>query len=91
MLGHSQNAGIREAAGRLFEAAVPGALTFSSPGAWAFSVPGMQAYLDSFSGDRAIQGARNLLANRLLDIYERTHSKTWHWFEKSLSYANARL
>jgi hypothetical protein len=26
-----------------------------------------------------------------LDIYERTHSGTWRWFEKSLSYANARL
>jgi hypothetical protein len=51
----------------------------------------MQAYLDWFPGDRVIQGARNTLANRLLDIYERTHSSTWHWFEKSLSYANARL
>ncbi len=91
VLGHSKNAGIRGAAGRLFEAAVPAALTFSSPRAWAFSVLGMQAYLDWFPGDRAIQGARNTLANRLLDIYERTHSKTWHWFEKSLSYSNARL
>jgi hypothetical protein len=51
----------------------------------------MQAYLDWFPGDRAIQNMRNLLANRLLDIYERSHSKTWHWFEKSLSYSNARL
>jgi hypothetical protein len=32
-----------------------------------------------------------VLANKLLDIYERTHSGNWHWFEKSLSYANARL
>jgi hypothetical protein len=91
VLGHSQNAGLRGAAGRLFEAAVPAALTFSSPRAWAYSVLGMQAYLDWFPGDRAIQCARNTLANRLLDIYERSHSKTWHWFEKSLSYANARL
>ncbi|MGA8042425.1 MAG: glycosyltransferase family 4 protein [Terracidiphilus sp.] len=91
VLGHSQNAGLRGAAGRLFEAAVPAVLTFSSPRAWAFSVLGMQAYLDWFPGDRAIQGARNTLANRLLDIYERSHSETWHWFEKSLSYSNARL
>lgn len=91
VLGHSQNAGLRGAAGRLFEAAVPAVLTFSSPRAWAFSVLGMQAYLDCFPGDRAIQGARNTLANRLLDIYERSHSETWHWFEKSLSYSNARL
>ena len=91
VLGHSRDAGLRGAAGRLFEAAVPATLRFTSPRAWAFSILGMQAYLDWFLGDRAIQGARNILANRLLDIYERTHSGTWQWFEKSLSYSNARL
>jgi glycosyltransferase involved in cell wall biosynthesis len=91
VLGYSQDAGLRGAAGRLFEAAVPATLAFTSPRAWAFSILGMQAYLDWFPGDRAIQGTRNVLADRLLDIYERTHSATWRWFEKSLSYSNARL
>jgi glycosyltransferase involved in cell wall biosynthesis len=91
VLGQSQDAGLRGAAGRLFEAAVPATLTFTSPRAWAFCILGMQAYLDWFPGDRAIQGARNTLANRLLDIYERSHSAQWRWFEKSLSYSNARL
>jgi glycosyltransferase involved in cell wall biosynthesis len=91
VLGSSRDAGLRGAAGRLFEAAVPAALMFTSPRAWAFSILGMQAYLDWFPGDRVIQGARNALANRLLDIYERTHSTKWRWFEKSLSYSNARL
>jgi glycosyltransferase involved in cell wall biosynthesis len=91
VLGHSRNAGLRGATGRLFEAAVPATLTFTSPRAWAFCILGMQAYLDWFPGDRAIQSARNTLANRLLDIYERTHTETWRWFEKSLSYSNARL
>jgi glycosyltransferase involved in cell wall biosynthesis len=91
VLGRSQNPGLRGAAGRLFEVAVPTTLTFSSPRAWAFCVLGMQAYLDWFPGDRVIQGARNALANRLLDIYERSRSEEWHWFEKSLSYSTARL
>jgi len=91
VLGMSQDQGLRGAAGRLFEAAVPATLTFSSPRAWAFCVLGMQAYLDWFPGDRLIQGARNTLANRLLNIYERSHSQNWLWFEKSLSYSNARL
>ena len=91
VLGASRNAGLRGAAGRLFEAAVPATLNFTSPRAWAFSILGLQAYLDWFPGDRAIQGVRNALANRLLDIYERTHSETWRWFEKSLSYSNARM
>lgn len=91
VLGHSRNAGLRGAAGRLFEVAVPATLTFTSPRAWAYCILGMQAYLDWFPGDRAIQGVRNTLANRLLDVYERSHSETWKWFEKSLSYGNARL
>jgi glycosyltransferase involved in cell wall biosynthesis len=91
VLGQSRNAGLRGAAGRLFEAAVPATLALTSPRAWAFCVLGMQAYLDWFPGDRAIQGARNTLANRLLDIYERSHSSTWRWFERSLAYSNARL
>jgi glycosyltransferase involved in cell wall biosynthesis len=91
VLGASRDAGLRGAAGRLFEAAVPATLAFTSPRAWAYCILGMQAYLDWFPGDRAIQGIRNRLANRLLDIYERSHSATWRWFEKSLSYSNARL
>jgi glycosyltransferase involved in cell wall biosynthesis len=91
VLGTPQDAGLRGAAGRLFESAVPAALKFNSPRAWAFSILGMQAYLDWFPGDRAVQGARNVLANRLLDIYERSRTETWHWFEKSLAYSNARL
>jgi glycosyltransferase involved in cell wall biosynthesis len=91
VLSNSRNAGLRGAAGRLFEAAVPATLAFTSPRAWAFCILGMQAYLDWFPGDRVIQGVRNTLANRLLDIYERSHSSTWRWFEKSLSYSNARL
>jgi hypothetical protein len=91
VLGHSGDAGLRGAAGRLFEAAEPATMMLSSPRAWAFSILGMQAYLDWFPGDRLIQGARNALANKLLDVYERTHTGAWLWFEKSLSYSNARL
>jgi glycosyltransferase involved in cell wall biosynthesis len=91
VLGISEDVGLRGAAGRLFEAAVSATVEFTSPRAWAFSILGMQAYLDRFPGDRIIQSSRNALANRLLDIYERTHSEKWEWFEKSLSYSNARL
>lgn len=91
VLGRSQDEGMRGAAGELFESAVPATLHFTSPRAWAFSVLGLQGYLDRFPGDRIIQGARNLLANRLLEIYERTHTNSWRWFEKSLAYSNARL
>lgn len=91
VLGHSQDAGLRGATGRLFEAAFPAVRTFTSPRAWGFAILGMQAYLDWFPGDRAIQSARNELAGRLLVLYERNHSDTWRWFEKCLAYSNARL
>jgi glycosyltransferase involved in cell wall biosynthesis len=91
VLGRSADPGLRGASGQLFESAVAATLSFTSPRAWAFSVLGMQGYLDGFPGDRIIQGTRNLLANRLLDLYERTHSHDWRWFETSLAYSNARL
>jgi glycosyltransferase involved in cell wall biosynthesis len=91
VLRRSKDSGMRGASGQLFEAAVPAVLTFSSPRAWAFSILGMQGYLDWFPGDRVIQGTRNLLANRLLEIYDRCRTETWRWFEKSLAYSNARL
>ncbi len=91
VLGNSEDAGLRGAAGRLFEASASVTLTFTSPRAWAFSILGMQAYLDWFPGDRVIQDSRNVLANRLLTAYEHTQSEPWQWFEKSLSYSNARL
>jgi glycosyltransferase involved in cell wall biosynthesis len=91
VLGNTKDPGLRGAAGRLFEKAFPAASSFGSPRAWAFSILGMQAYLDWFPGDRVVQGSRNLLANRLLDIYQRTRSPDWNWFESSLSYSNARL
>lgn len=91
VLGRSADPGLRGASGQLFETAVPAILAFTSPRAWAFSILGMQGYLDWFPGDRIIQGTRNLLANRLLALYENTHTEDWRWFETSLAYSNARL
>jgi len=91
VLGRSQNAGLRGAAGRLFELSVPTAVEFKSPRACAFALLGLQEYLDSFPGDRAALGASDTLANRLLNSYRANHSVDWNWFENVLAYSNARL
>jgi glycosyltransferase involved in cell wall biosynthesis len=91
VLGRSKDEGLRGAAGRLFELAVPAAVKFKSPRACAFALLGMHEYLDSFPGDRAALGAADVLANRLLTSYHAHHSAGWEWFENSLSYSNARL
>jgi len=91
VLGRSRNDALRGAAGRLFENAVPCAITFSSPRAWAFALLGIQEYLDRFPGDRNAQHTRSALANRLLELYGSNQSPEWNWFEDVLAYSNARL
>jgi len=90
-INHSVDESLRGLAGRLFELAVPAAMTFTSPRAWAFSLFGIQEYLDRFAGDRAAQRQRDSLADRLLNIYRVTRTKDWKWFEDGLAYSNARL
>src|SRR5438067_2085342 len=57
VLGRTKHAGLKGAAGRLFELAVPAAVEFKSPRACAFALLGLQEYLESFSGDRAALNA----------------------------------
>lgn len=91
VLGRSKDAGLRGAAGRLFELAIPAAVEFKSPRACAFALLGLQEYLDSFPRDRAALSAADALANHLLNSYRAIHSTGWNWFENRLAYSNARL
>lgn len=91
VLGRTNDAGLRGAAGRLFEMAVPAAVDFKSPRACAFALLGLLEYLESFPGDRAAINAADALANRLLESYLANRSADWNWFENVLSYSNARL
>ncbi|GAB4539589.1 MAG: glycosyltransferase family 4 protein [Anaerolineae bacterium] len=91
VLGRSQRDGWRNLAGWLFELALPATLEFSSPRAWAFTIIGVHEYLQRFSGDRAAQNTREVLAERLMALYDHHSRTTWPWFEESLSYSNARL
>ena len=82
VLGRSNNEALRGAAGRLFEAAVPAAIAFTSPRAWAFALLGIQEYLDRFSG-------RSRCATREIEYWQpdcsnimrSNQSPEWHWFE----------
>ena len=91
VLGRTKIAGLRGAAGRLFELALPAAVDFKSPRACAFALLGLLEYLDSFPGDRAALNASDALANRLLSSYQANRSADWKWFENELAYSNARL
>jgi glycosyltransferase involved in cell wall biosynthesis len=91
VLGRSKDTGLRGAAGRLFELAVPAVLEFRSPRACAFALLGLEEYLDSFPGDRAAVSVGDALAERLLNSYHANRSIDWKWFENVLAYSNARL
>jgi glycosyltransferase involved in cell wall biosynthesis len=91
VLGRTRNVGLRGAAGRLFELAIPAAVEFRSPRACAFALLGLQEYLESFPGDCAAINAADSLASRLLDSYRANRSADWKWFESGLAYSNARL
>jgi glycosyltransferase involved in cell wall biosynthesis len=91
LLARSENLGLRGAAGRLFESAVPAVAEFHSPRACAYSLLGVQEYLHSYPGDRDVQSVRSALARRLLAMYESIHRPGWKWFEDVVAYGNARL
>ena len=91
LLARSEDCGMRGAAGRLLEFALPAALEFSSPRAWAYTLLGIQEYLNAYPGDRDAQKMRSVLSQRLLEMYESIRRPDWMWFEDVLAYGNARL
>jgi hypothetical protein len=57
----------------------------------AFALIGLHYYLPQFSGDRAAQEIRTVLAERLYAAYQQNSADDWPWFEGQLTYANAAL
>jgi hypothetical protein len=64
---------------------------FTSPRAWAFALLGIDEYLRAFQGDSSVQAVREVLAERLLDLFQRTSDAEWPWFEDRLTYCGARI
>ena len=91
VLGRSSDAGLRGAAGRLFEHALPAVTEFRSPRACAFALLGLEEYLEALPGDRAALRVADTVANQLLKSYLSNRSAQWNWFENKLAYSNARL
>jgi glycosyltransferase involved in cell wall biosynthesis len=91
VLGRSRQEGLRRAASRLFELALPKLRSFTDLRPAAFALIALHDYLPYFSGDRAAQEVRALLADRLSAAFERFSSSDWPWCEDELTYANAAL
>lgn len=90
-VARSSNPGRLSLSRDLFHASLPALSALTSPRAWAYCLLGLDEYLRVFQGDTGVQGWRELLTSRMVDIYERSRSDTWPWFEESVTYCNARL
>jgi glycosyltransferase involved in cell wall biosynthesis len=91
VLGRAPQAGLKGLAARLFSQALSTTLNLGSPRTWAFALLGIQEYLRQFSGDYAVKQAGEVLAERLMNLYQETRRPGWHWFEDSVTYNNATL
>ena len=90
-LGRSKNEGHRNLCALLFQRGLPTVENFTSPRAWAFALLAIQEYLRAFSGDRSANHLREVLTNRLVELFRINSSDDWVWFESVATYDNARL
>ncbi len=90
-VGRSPFRSFQMIAGQLFAQALPSLPSFTSPRAWAFGLIGINEYLRRLSGDSMVNQTRETLTCRLMERYEASAHPDWQWFEKELSYDNARL
>jgi hypothetical protein len=70
---------------------LPATLSFTSPRGWAFSLLGIHEYLRAVPGDPNALASRDSLTEKLLQLWHRFSGEHWPWFEKSVTYDNARL
>jgi len=90
-VGRSPYRSFQIMAGQIFAQALPAVSQFSSPRAWAFSLIGIHEYLQRLNGDSFAHQMRDMLTTRLMELYDRTATPEWPWFEDVLSYDNAKL
>lgn len=90
-LGRSENTGNRALCALLFQRGLPCVARFSSPRAWAFALIAIHEYLRKLSGDRAVSQMRKTLTTMLVDLFHANATADWPWFERIVTYDNAKL
>jgi glycosyltransferase involved in cell wall biosynthesis len=90
-VGRSRRADFQYWSVEIFNRALPSIVEVSSPRALAFALLGIHEYFRRLSGDRRVDQVREALVARLMDLYDRTATNDWPWFEEVVSYDNARL
>ena len=81
----------RKLAAQLFTVGLPMVESFSSPRAWAFALIGIDQYLCQEPANGPVLALMGRLTEQLKELWAAHSSETWLWFERSLTYENARL
>ncbi|TWU31389.1 glycosyltransferase family 4 protein [Novipirellula artificiosorum] len=90
-VGRSRRRGIQGWAMELFHKALPACEQTTSPRTWALALLGIDEYLQRLGGDRTAEQMSIRLIEKLVDLYDRTATDDWPWFEDVASYNNAKL
>lgn len=78
-------------AAQLFCVGLPVVASFSSPRAWAFALIGIDQFLRYEPSNAPALELLGRLTDRLKELWRAHASESWPWFERSLTYENARL
>ena len=76
---------------QLFMEGLPVTERFTSPRAWAFAILGIHGYLRRFGGDSEVRRYRQVLTDKLADLFVNNVTDDWPWCEDRLVYCNAKL
>ncbi len=74
---------------QLFNQAIQSVEALTSPRAWAFSLLGIHEYFKRMSGDTIASQVRDVITERLINLYDNVANEEWIWFEEKLTYDNA--
>jgi hypothetical protein len=88
---HTTDPGRRELAKDLFLQGLPAARQLGSPRAWAYTLLGIHEWLQASGDDQHVKDAGQTLANQLMARYSESSTADWSWFEREVTYCNARL
>ncbi len=91
--GRSRNEGHRRLSAQLFQRGLGAVAAFTSPRAWTFTLLGIHEYLRQNPDDAKTQvkAMRELLTNRLVNLWNAYATEDWPWFEPGATYDNARI
>jgi glycosyltransferase involved in cell wall biosynthesis len=91
MVHRCRNRGRRDVARSLFLQAAPGLYQTTSLRTWAYTILAADEYLSGYPQEESVLDLMETMAAQLWEQFTIHETTEWPWFERKLTYANARL